>query len=43
MSNQDLIQLAIAYSDSVNSIIGMLCAIFAEYVINRIQNASQRD
>lgn len=42
MSHQDLIQLAIAYSPSVNSIVKMLCVIFTAYVINRIRNASQR-
>jgi len=43
MSHQDLIQLAIAYSPSVNRIIDMLCTIFAAYVIGRISDASQRD
>lgn len=42
MSHQDLIQLAIAYSPSVNSIIEMLCVIFTSYVINRFRDASQR-
>ncbi|MDU5475892.1 hypothetical protein [Pantoea sp.] len=42
MIDSVLIQLAIAYADSVNSIVDMLCVIIAAYVVNRIRDASQR-
>lgn len=42
MTHTDIILLAIAYSDSFNHIVGMICAISGAYVIQRIRNASQR-
>lgn len=43
MSHSDFIQLAIAYSDSANAIVEMLCRCLTVYLITRIRNASQRD
>lgn len=42
MNHADIILLAIAYSDSVNHIVGMICSITAAYVNKRIRGASQR-
>lgn len=43
MFHSDLIQLAVAYSDSFNSIIRMLCAIYTAYELSRIKNTPQRE
>jgi len=42
MAHADLIQIVIAYADSVNAIITMACVCLAEYFTYRIRSASQR-
>lgn len=42
MTHSEIILLAIAFSDSVNHIVGMICIITGTYVVQRIRNASQR-
>lgn len=37
-----MFDLAIAYADSVNSVVAMICLVGGEYLVYRIRNASQR-
>lgn len=41
MSHSDYIQLAIAYSDSVNAIVEMVCRCLTVYFISQLRGASQ--
>lgn len=42
MSHSDYIQLAIAYSDSVNAIVEMVCRCLTVYFVSQLRDASQR-
>lgn len=42
MAHEDLIQVAVAYADSVNAIVTMVCVFLTEYFTCRIRSTSRR-